>query len=104
MYLTYGNKEIIRDSLKSMADYLEYIDYHTWDDLWARGHHFGDWLSLDAGNEATGGFTDKHLIGSAYLAYSNRLCASASAHFLKISLSVSNLIIIFPLRVTVFLS
>lgn len=32
-------------------------------------HHYGDWLSLDAGNEAVVGKTDKNLIGTAYLAY-----------------------------------
>ena len=75
VYRCYGDKQIIRDQFESMKKWILFME--------ARGskrglfdmhdHHFGDWLSLDAGNEATGGFTDKNLIGSAYLVYSNRL-------------------------------
>ena len=75
VYRTYGDTEIIKDQFESMKRWILYMESMGSE----RGlfdtheHHFGDWLSLDAGNEATGGFTDKHLIGSAYLAYSNSL-------------------------------
>ncbi len=75
VYRTYGDKQIIRDQFESMKKWILYMeskgskrglfDLHE--------HHFGDWLSLDAGDEATGGLTDKNLIGSAFLAYSNSL-------------------------------
>ncbi len=78
MYLTYGNKEIIRDSLKSMADYLEYIENHTWDNIWARGHHFGDWLNLDGSSpEDCSHGTDKDLIATAYFIYSSSIYIKA---------------------------
>ncbi len=75
VYRTYGDTEIIENQFESMKKWILYMeskgsvrglfDMHP--------HHFGDWLSLDAGDEATGGYTDKNLIGSAYLAYSNSL-------------------------------
>lgn len=75
VYRCYGDTEIIRDQFESMKKWILFMEANGTE----RGlfdnhdHHFGDWLSLDAGNEATGGFTDKNLIGSAYLIYSNRL-------------------------------
>lgn len=75
VYRTYGNKQIIKDNFEAMKKWILFMeskgsqrglfDIHD--------HHFGDWLSLDAGDEATGGLTDKNLIGTAYLAYSNSL-------------------------------
>ena len=75
VYRTYGDTEIIKNQFESMKKWILFMeskgsvrglfDMHD--------HHFGDWLSLDAGDEATGGFTDNDLIGSAYLAYSNSL-------------------------------
>lgn len=75
VYRTYGDVEIIKDQFESMKKWILYMESKGSE----RGlfdiheHHFGDWLSLDAGDEATGGMTDKNLIGSAYLIYSNRL-------------------------------
>ena len=75
VWRTYGDTQIIRDQFESMKKWILYMEtkgtvrgLFDIDDM-----HFGDWLSLDAGNEATGGLTDHFLIGSAYLAYSNRL-------------------------------
>ncbi len=75
IYRTFGDTEIIRDQFDSMKKWILFMEskgsvrglFDTHD------CHFGDWLSLDAGDEATGGYTDKNLIGSAYLAYSNSL-------------------------------
>lgn len=75
IYRCYGDTQIIKDQFESMKKWILFMEKNGTE----RGlfdnheHHFGDWLSLDAGNEATGGLTDKNLIGSAYLAYSNRL-------------------------------
>lgn len=75
VYRTYGDTEIIKDQFESMKKWILFMESKGSE----RGlfdtheHHFGDWLSLDAGFEATGGLTDKNLIGSAYLAYSNSL-------------------------------
>ena len=75
VYRTYGNKQIIEDNFEAMKKWILFMEskgsqrglFDTHD------HHFGDWLSLDAGDEATGGLTDKFLIGTAFLAYSNSL-------------------------------
>jgi len=78
MYLTYGNKKIIEDSLSSMKDYIEYIYNHTWDGIWARGHHFGDWLNLDGSSpEDCSHGTDKELIATAYFIYSSNILIKA---------------------------
>ena len=75
VYKSYGDTQIIKDQFESMKKWILFMEskgsvkglFDTHD------HHFGDWLSLDAGDEATGGLTDNDLIGSAYLAYSNSL-------------------------------
>ena len=78
IYQTYGNKQILEDSLKSMRDYLEYIEAHTWDNLWAHGHHFGDWLNLDGSSpEDCSHGTDKELIATAYCIYSSEIYIKA---------------------------
>ena len=78
IYQTYGNTQILHDSLKSMRDYLEYIEAHTWDDIWAHGHHFGDWLNLDGSSpEDCSHGTDKDLIATAYFIYSSEIYLKA---------------------------
>lgn len=75
VYRTYGDTQIIKDQFESMKKWILFMESKGSE----RGlnnlhdHHFGDWLSLDAGDEATGGFTDDNLIATAYLAYSNKL-------------------------------
>lgn len=75
MYRTYGDTQVIRDQFDSMKKWILFMEKNGSErglfDL--HPYHFGDWLSLDAGDEATGGFTDKNLIATAYLAYSNAL-------------------------------
>ena len=80
IYQTYANKQILHDSLKSMRDYLEYIEYHTWDNIWAKGHHFGDWLNLDGSSpEDCSNGTDKDLIAAAFFIYSSELYMKSCA-------------------------
>ncbi|MBO5065677.1 MAG: family 78 glycoside hydrolase catalytic domain [Clostridia bacterium] len=75
VYRTYGDTEIIKDQFESMKKWILFMEANGSERGLFDKHdcHFGDWLSLDAGDEATGGMTDKNLIGSAYLIYSNRL-------------------------------
>lgn len=80
IYQTYGNKKIIEDSLKSMRKYLEYIENHTWDGIWAHGNHFGDWLNLDGSSpEDCSHGTDKDLIATAFFIYSSEIYIKACA-------------------------
>ena len=46
---------------------------------WDKGGHFGDWLSLDAGYEAAGGFTDKNLIAINHALYRHILSIRVDA-------------------------
>ena len=57
-----------------MTNWLKFIETECSEKgRWDKGGHFGDWLSLDAGYEAAGGFTDKNLIATAMYAYSTSL-------------------------------
>ncbi len=70
MYVAYGNTDIIKDQWESMEKWVSYIESQCSEKgLWDKGGHFGDWLSLDAGFEASGGLTDKNLIATAMLSY-----------------------------------
>ena len=70
-YLAYGDESIIREQLTSMKKWIAFIESQSSErGLWDGGKHFGDWLSLDAGDEACGGLTDHNLIATAMLAYS----------------------------------
>lgn len=71
VYRTYGDTEVIKEQFQSVKKWILFMESNGSErglfDMW--GHHFGDWLSLDAGDEATGGKTDKNLIATAYLVY-----------------------------------
>ncbi len=75
VWRTYGDTEVIKNQFESMKKWVLFLEsLGTEKGLADKEHqHFGDWLSLDAGDEATGGLTDKKLISTAYLAYSNSL-------------------------------
>ncbi len=78
IYLTYGNKDIVEKSLKSMKDLL----WHRWryseDGIWSRSGHFGDWLNLDGSNsEDCSKGTDKSLIATAFWIYSGEIYIKA---------------------------
>lgn len=91
MYRTYGKKQILRENIAMMQKWIDcmarfaekndvgkefkksrskYLHNNHW--------HFGDWLSLDLGDqEATAGATDKDLIATAFFAYSTSLYIKA---------------------------
>ena len=74
MYLAYNDTRIIEEQWESMTNWLKFIETECSEKgRWDKGGHFGDWLSLDAGYEAAGGFTDKNLIATAMYAYSTSL-------------------------------
>ena len=74
IYLTYGDKEILKDQYSSMRKWVEYIR-KTGDNefLWNTGEHFGDWLGLDAPAGSYKGSTDMYYIATAFYAYSTSL-------------------------------
>ncbi len=91
MYLTYGKKQILKENIGMMrkwvdcmekkaqkkdvgADFKKSRNIYLHNNSW----HFGDWLSLDLGDqEATAGATDKDLIATAFFAYSTLLYTKA---------------------------
>ncbi len=74
LYLSYGNKEIIEKSLKSMKNLLWHMWRYSENWIWSRSGHFGDWLNLDASSsrDCSAG-TDKSLIATAFWAYSGEI-------------------------------
>ena len=78
IYLSYGNKELIEKSLRSMKDYIEYIEMQSRDGIWCKSWHFGDWLNLDASDVGKCDIgTDKNLIATAYYIYSSSILIKA---------------------------
>lgn len=78
LYLSYGNKEILKRQYDSMCKWIDYIKNQGDNPyLWDTGHHFGDWLGLDAPYGSYVGATEKALIATAYFAYSTSLVIKA---------------------------
>jgi alpha-L-rhamnosidase len=80
IYLCYGDRKILEDSLNMMKRFFDFtLKQRTRDFI--RGHPdlglwggFGDWLALDGGGK-TEGITPKDLIGTAFLAHDADLLA-----------------------------
>lgn len=73
-YLYYGDRSILESQYESMTRYITYIRKQGNNEyLWDTGYHLGDWLALDAKSGSYDGRTDKHLIATAYYAYSTSL-------------------------------
>ena len=78
LYQIYGDKKVLEENFELMCGWVEYL-HSTGDDpdLWLGGHHYGDWLAMDAGEDALEGATSTDLIGSAYYVYSLSLVVKA---------------------------
>lgn len=48
LYLTYGDKDVIRQQMPSMLSWLRFLEEHSEGCLFRIGNQFGDWLALDA--------------------------------------------------------
>ncbi len=78
MYLTYGNKKILKSQYNSMCKYVKYIgkaskSRYLWTGCW----HFGDWLGLDAPYGSYKGSSNEDFIASVFYAYSTLLVVKA---------------------------
>lgn len=74
IYLTYGNRQVLRDQYPCMKKWVDYITSSTKKPyLWTGGKHFGDWLGLDAPAGSYKGSSRDDFIASAYYAYSTEL-------------------------------
>ena len=79
IYLTYGDKDILRKQFESMKAWVRFIQGATKDEyLWTGQDHFGDWLGLDAPVGSYKGSTRLDFIASAFYAHCSNLLAKAS--------------------------
>ncbi len=71
IYLTYGNRDILKKQFKSMCGYLKYIGAKsTTRYLWTGCEHFADWLGLDSPAGSYKGASRDDFLASAYYYYS----------------------------------
>ena len=73
MYLTYGDKEILRLQYQSMKGWIDFMKDHSVDHIWNYKLQFGDWVALDAEEGSYFGATPNDLTCTAYFAYSTQL-------------------------------
>ena len=79
MYLTYGNKEILKKQYRTMVKYLGYIAAHTKKRyLWYGCGQFGDWLGLDAPSGSYRGSSNEDFIASVFYYNSVKIVAEVS--------------------------
>ena len=78
IYLTYGNKNILKNQFKSMCTYVDEIGKITKKkDLWFGCWHFGDWLGIDAPAGSYVGASNWDIIATAFYLYSTSLVVKA---------------------------
>jgi len=71
MYLTYGNKDILKKHYSCMCKYIGYITKSTKTEyLWTGCDQFGDWLGLDAPVGSYRGSSNEDFIASVFYAHS----------------------------------
>ncbi len=75
LYLTFGDKKIIKDQYKSMKAWIDFMQSHSADGIWNYKLQFGDWVALDAEEGSYFGATPNDLTCTAYYAYSTGLFA-----------------------------
>lgn len=78
LYVSYGNKQVLEEQFSSMKKWVDYIRAQgEREEIWNTGHHYGDWLGLDAPYGSYKGSTWEPLIATAYFAYSTSLFVKA---------------------------
>lgn len=73
MYLTFGDKEILKQQYHSMKAWINFMKEHANDYIWNYKLQFGDWVALDAEEGSYFGATPNDLTCTAYFAYSTGL-------------------------------
>lgn len=73
MYLTFGDKEILKQQYDSMKGWINFMKEHADDYIWNYMLQFGDWVALDAEEGSYFGATPNDLSCTAYFAYSTQL-------------------------------
>ncbi len=73
LYLTFGDKEILKEQYASMKAWIDFMKTHAADYIWNYKLQFGDWVALDAQEGSYFGATPNDLTCTAYFAYSTGL-------------------------------
>ena len=77
LYLTYGDKNVLRAQFDSMRAWIDFMRDHAQDYIWNYKLQFGDWVALDAQEGSYWGATPNDLTCTAYFAYSTGLFSKA---------------------------
>lgn len=75
LYLTYGDREVIRRQMPSMLAWLGFLETHSEGCLFRNGAQFGDWLALDAEEGSYKGATPDEYVSAAYYCHVTALTA-----------------------------
>ena len=78
MYLTFGDKEILKIQYNSMKNWINFMREYSVDYIWNYKLQFGDWVALDAEEGSYFGATPNDLTCTAYFAYSTGLFVKAA--------------------------
>ncbi|PHV70252.1 alpha-L-rhamnosidase [Sporanaerobium hydrogeniformans] len=78
LYLTFGDKQILKEQYDSMRSWVEFMRTHAEGVVWNYKLQFGDWVALDAKEGSYFGATPNELTGTAYYAYSTELLAKTA--------------------------
>jgi alpha-L-rhamnosidase len=73
LYRVYGDRRLLAESIDSMRRWVDFVERHNPSLVWSKrvGHHFGDWLQIDAE-------TPRPLLATAYFARSAATVAQAA--------------------------
>ncbi len=75
LYLTYGDRQILRDQYDSMKAWIDFMRAHAKQGIWNYRLQFGDWVALDAEEGSYFGATPNDLTCTAYYAWSTGIFA-----------------------------
>ncbi len=78
MYLTYGDKETLKEMFPAMKKWVDFITNDTADEfLWTGRWQYGDWVELNAPYGENKGLTRDDIVATAFYAYSTLLVCKA---------------------------
>lgn len=87
LYKSYGDRALLEEHFPMMCRWVDYITNQTTSQgLWTGGHHFSDWLGLDAKVGDYRGASRQDFIATAYYYHSTQLVVSAG-HVLNLDVS-----------------
>jgi len=75
LYLTFGDRQILKDQYESMKAWIRFMESHAEGIVWNYKLQFGDWVALDAEEGSYYGATPNDLVCAAYYAYSTGIFA-----------------------------